>query len=215
MDVETAASDEIEQRLLDEEAQIARLRASQMVLLREVDRRQMPTAAGCRSLGEWVAGRLDVAPETARDLVATAHRLEDLPDVEDAVGSGEIGFDRAVAIGRFAGRDDSLDLLDDLAGYDVVGIRRLAAKRRRMTRIDEECPNPRPTLARTRPATRNDHHRTADSLRTSPLPHGVGDGARAQRRAGGGNLGARIAQMRPAAGVPERSEVGWGQPESQ
>ena len=110
-----------------------------MVFLREVDRRQAPTGAGCRSLGEWVAGRLDVAPETARDLVATTHRLQDLPDVEDAVEAGEIGFDRAVAIGRFAGRDDNVDVLNDMAGFDIAGIRRLAAKRRRMARIDEEC----------------------------------------------------------------------------
>jgi len=109
-----------------------------MVLLREVDRRQAPTAAGCRSLGEWVAGRLDVSRETARDLVATTHRLEDLPDVEEAVATGAIGFDRAVAVGRFADRDDNLDLLNDMAGYDIAGIRSLAAKRRRMTRIDEE-----------------------------------------------------------------------------
>ena len=83
---------------------IARERAAQMVLLREVDRRQASRSAGCRSLREWVAGRLDVAPETVRDLVATAHRLEDLLDVADAVGSGEIGFDRAVVVGRFAGQ---------------------------------------------------------------------------------------------------------------
>ena len=139
MDIKTAAIDVIEQQLLDEEAQIARLRASQMVLLREVDRCQGALAAGCRSLREWVAGRLDVSPETARDLVATMRRLEDLPDVADAVASGEIGFDRAVAVGRFASRDDNLDVLDDLAGFDVVGVRRLAAKRRRMTRVDEEC----------------------------------------------------------------------------
>ena len=86
-----------------------------------------------------VAGRFDVSPETARDLAATTHRLEDLPDVEEAVAEGEIGFDRAVAVGRFAGRDDNLDLLNDMAGYDIAGIRRLAAKRRRMTHIDEEC----------------------------------------------------------------------------
>ena len=71
MDIRTAAIGHIEQQLLDEEAQIARERASQMVLLREVDRRQGALAAGCRSLREWVAGRLDVAPETARDLVST------------------------------------------------------------------------------------------------------------------------------------------------
>ncbi len=139
MDIETAPIDVIEQQLLHGETEIARIRATQMVLLREVDRRQAPTAAGCRSLREWVAGRLDVAPETARDLVAATHRLEDLPDVREAVASGEIGFDRAVAVGRFAGRDDNLDLLNEMAAFDIAGIRQVAAKRRRMTRIDEEC----------------------------------------------------------------------------
>ena len=55
------------------------------------------------------------------------------------LGRVRSGFDRAVAVGRFASRDDNLDVLDDLAGFDVVGVRRLAAKRRRMTRVDEEC----------------------------------------------------------------------------
>ena len=104
--------DEIEQRLLDRELVIARARAEQMVLVREADRRQTPTASGCASLGEWVRGRLDVSPETARDLVATARRLEALPEVEDAVTAGVIGFDRAVAVGRFAGRDDTFNILE-------------------------------------------------------------------------------------------------------
>ena len=121
MDVETATIDQIEQRLLDDEAQIGRFRASQMVLLREVDRRQGVLAAGCRTLGEWVAGRLDVSPETARDLVATTRRLGDLSDVADAVAAGVAGFDRAVAVGRFAGRDDTLDVLGVVAGFDVAG----------------------------------------------------------------------------------------------
>jgi len=123
MGIETVTINEIEESLLRSEAVIARERASQMVLLREVDRRQAPTAAGCRSLAEWVAGRLDVAPETARDLVATSRHLGELPGVEEAVAAGEIGFDRAVAVGRFAGRDDNLDLVGDLAGYDIAGIR--------------------------------------------------------------------------------------------
>ena len=138
MDIETATNDQIEQELLRSETVIAQERAAQMVLLREVDRRQMPTASGCGSLGEWVRGRLDVAPETARDLVATAGHLEALPDVEDAVAAGEVGFDRAVAVGRFAGSDDTAGLLDEMAGFDIAGIRRRAARRRRMTRVDEE-----------------------------------------------------------------------------
>ena len=138
MNIETATIDEIERQLLADEAVIARARARQLVLLREVDRRQIPVASGCASLGEWVRGRLDVAPETARDLVATAKHLEELPDVEHAVASGRIGFDRAVAVGRFAGRDDTGNIVADMAGYDISGIRRRAAKQRRMTRIDEE-----------------------------------------------------------------------------
>ena len=71
MDIRTASIDHIERQLTRSESVIARARVSQMVLLREVDRRQGALAAGCRSLREWVAGRLDVSPETARDLVST------------------------------------------------------------------------------------------------------------------------------------------------
>jgi len=138
MDIETATNDEIEESLLRSEAVIARERASQMTLLREVDRRQVPMGAGCGSLGEWVRGRLDVAPETARDLVATAKHLAELPDVEEAIETGEIGFDRAVAVGRFARRDDTFDILNEMAGFDIAGIRNRAARRRRMTRADEQ-----------------------------------------------------------------------------
>ena len=138
MGVETATNESIEQQLLRGEAAIARIRATQMVLLREADRRQLPMGAGCGSLGEWVRGRLDVAPETARDLVATSRHLLELPDVEEAVETGQISFDRAVAVGKFAGRDDTGDILADMAGFDISGIRHRAAKRRRMTSIDEE-----------------------------------------------------------------------------
>ena len=56
-----------------------------MALLREIDRRQTPTADGCRSLAEWVTGRLDLAPDTAKTLVTAAYRCEWLPSVETAL----------------------------------------------------------------------------------------------------------------------------------
>ena len=46
MDIETATIDRIEQQLLRAEATIAQLRGAQMVLLREVDRRQAANADG-------------------------------------------------------------------------------------------------------------------------------------------------------------------------
>ncbi|MCJ7781149.1 MAG: HNH endonuclease [Acidimicrobiia bacterium] len=76
MDTTTSLTmDAIEQSLADGEATIARVRRSQMVLIREADRRQAPLIDGCRSMAEWVTGRLDVAPETAKTLVSTARRL--------------------------------------------------------------------------------------------------------------------------------------------
>ena len=88
----------IEQKLLQSETVRARERASQMSVVRELDRRQVALHDGCRSPTEWAAGRMDLACETARVLVATARRLEDLRDVDAAVASGEVGFDRAVGV---------------------------------------------------------------------------------------------------------------------
>ncbi len=59
-------------------------------------------------------------PETARTLVSTAKRLQEFPEVDPAVSTGVIGFDRAVAVSRFAGRDDSLDILNETAGFDIA-----------------------------------------------------------------------------------------------
>ena len=132
------ATDTIEKRLRESESVIARERANQMSLLRELDRRQVATRGGHRSRKEWVAGHIDVAPETAASLVTTAMRLEELPAVDEAVTTGEIGCDRAVAVSRFVGRDDACLILDETAGFDIEGIRSISARKRRMTKLDEE-----------------------------------------------------------------------------
>jgi len=137
MDTKSSTTEILEQQLIEDEAVIARARGRQMTVLRELDRRQVALRDGHRSLKEWATGRMDLAPETAGVLVSTARRLEDLPDVDAAVTTGEIGFDRAVAVGRLAGRDDALDLLSEAADYDIQGIRVLVVRRRRMSRLDE------------------------------------------------------------------------------
>ena len=136
MDTKTddLTTDTLEQRLLTGETTIARVRAAQMVLIREADRRQAPLADGCRSMAEWVTGRLHVAPETAKALVSTARRLEALPTVEDAVGDGSISFDRTTALARIAEPSEDQTIIDELAVYDVAGIRRLRSKRHRTSR---------------------------------------------------------------------------------
>ena len=134
MDTTTLTMDTIEQTLAAGEAAIARVRRSQMVLIREADRRQAPLADGCRSMAEWVTARLDVAPETAKTLVSTARRLETLPTVEDVTKVGTISFDRAVAVARIAIPSEDETIISELSVYDVAAIRRLRSNRHRMTR---------------------------------------------------------------------------------
>ena len=126
--------DAIERSLADGEATIARVRRSQMVLIREADRMQAPLMDGCRSMAEWVTGRLDVAPETAKTLVSTARRLESLPTVEQSTAVGSISFDRTVAVARVAVPSQDATIVDEVAVYDVAAIRRLVSNRHRLTR---------------------------------------------------------------------------------
>ena len=123
-------TDHLEQLLVRAETAVARARAAQLTVLGEIDRRQVATGDGCRSLAEWVAGRLDVAPETAAALVRAMHGLADRPALAAAVAEGEVTFDRAAALAR---SDDG-----DLARHlDISGIRRHTAAQRRVTRADE------------------------------------------------------------------------------
>ncbi|MFV9672591.1 MAG: DUF222 domain-containing protein [Acidimicrobiia bacterium] len=140
MDTTTLTMDTIEQSLAAGEATIARVRRSQMVLIREADRRQVPLADGSRSMAEWVTARLDVAPETAKTLVSTARRLEALPTVETATKDGTISFDRTVAVARIAIPSEDTSIVEEMSAYDVAAIRRLRSNRHRMTRdIEREA----------------------------------------------------------------------------
>ncbi|MCL1692777.1 MAG: HNH endonuclease [Actinomycetia bacterium] len=127
-------TDTLEQQLLVGEATIASVRAAQMTIIREIDRRQTPLADGCRSTAEWVTGRLDVAPETAKTLVSTARRLEALPTVEIATQHGSLSFDRTVALARIAVPSEDQTIINELSVYDIAAIRRLRSNRHRMSR---------------------------------------------------------------------------------
>ncbi|GMQ85401.1 MAG: hypothetical protein BMS9Abin07_0967 [Acidimicrobiia bacterium] len=137
MDFSEYSIDELEQFVTGIERVIGRGRAAQMAVLREVDRRQVPVSDGCRSLTEWVTGRLDVAPDTAKTLVNTARRLDELSLVEQAAAAGELTFDRTIAVARLAQAGDEEAVLEGSAGFDVAGIHRQAAYRRRMSRNQE------------------------------------------------------------------------------
>ena len=113
------------------QAEIGRLTAEQLLDLEEMDYRQVATADGCRSLSDWAAARIDIHPDTAKNLVRTMRRTADRPDLREALGSGEITFDRLEALSRIP---ESVGHLEHL---DVAGVRREAANRVRISAEDE------------------------------------------------------------------------------
>ena len=131
MDLDLLTQDQKERVLVDAEAEIARLRAVQLDVLEDLDRCQVATADGCRSLSEWTTARLDVHPDNAKCLVRTMRRTAERPDLREALARGEISFDRMEALSRIP---EDVGRLEHL---DVAGVRREAAKRIRITAEDE------------------------------------------------------------------------------
>lgn len=139
-DTENFSTDELEVRLVAIEQTIAQLRAEQASLIEIVDRRQVPLADGCRSLAEWVSGRLDIARRTAGQLIATARRLPEQDALAKALSDGELSFDRATALIRLNGHPGEfahvgLSALHQIAATEslTAGSERAAFERRHLT----------------------------------------------------------------------------------
>lgn len=134
---EGLSPDGLEQALVGAEAAISRLRHTQVRLLRRLDVAQVAAADGSRTLPEWVASRLDVAPETATTLVWAARHLTD--PMDEALGEGEVTLDRAAAVSRLSHSGAPQQVIDAAAGWDIVAIRRAAARRRHLDPPEEVC----------------------------------------------------------------------------
>ena len=128
MDWDQVSTDQLERRLSETEVIVSRARAVQLEVLEELDRRQVATGDGSRSLSEWLAARIDVSPSTAKGLVRTMRRTADQPELRGRLGSG-VSFDRVEALSRLSDRDPD----DLLLWTDVAGVHREAAKRVRIT----------------------------------------------------------------------------------
>ncbi len=128
IDFEALTPDQLEQVLGAAERRIAQLRWLQVQAIRSAIRRQVPLGDGCRTTAEWIRGRVDTTPETARSLEAVADL--DRAALDRALEDGVAGFDRVAE----AARGSSTDLAPHL---DIAGMRRVAARRHRVSRDQE------------------------------------------------------------------------------
>jgi len=123
--------DQREQRFVAAETLVSQIRAQQMEDLEVLDRAQVATGDGSRSLSEWVSTRLDMSRDSAKSLVRTVRRTVDRSDLRDALASGEVSFDRVEALSKIS---EDVGLLSHL---DVGGVYREASRRTRLTAEDE------------------------------------------------------------------------------
>src|SRR3990172_5531601 len=131
------STDRLEQELVASESRISSERAAQMALLSELDHRQVATGDGCRSLHEWTASRLDLAPENAKTLVNTARRLFDLPELAKRLSVGEVSFDRMAEVSKVAQSGKEAETLEWSLSWDISGLRCQRALSERLGRAAE------------------------------------------------------------------------------
>ena len=124
-----------ETNLCDAQREIDRLRGRQLGWLKMVIRRRGIVRDGYRSLVDWTASRLDIPHTVARDLAYLARRLDD--DTIDLIRRGHLAFDRTVSTQRLLQSGATPSDVAESADLDLVGVGRMAARFRKLSRGDE------------------------------------------------------------------------------
>ena len=133
-----SAPDALELSLEASERLMSQIRARQIEAIRVLDTEQVAARDGARSIQDWVAARLDVSTETARELVTAAKLLEEHASSAAALAAGDMSFDRALATAPLAVSGAETDVVSASAGYDIAGVRRLTSRRHRITTRSEQ-----------------------------------------------------------------------------
>jgi Domain of unknown function (DUF222)/HNH endonuclease len=133
MELGSYSEDQLDELIAGGERQISSIRLVQMAAIVEKRRRKSHLQDGHRSIVDWAAARADVTHETARSLCWTATRLQEAPEVAEALASGYISFDRAQLLARLPEEHRS-----DHEGHDISQLGRLVAHHKRLTREREK-----------------------------------------------------------------------------
>ena len=83
-----------------------------LVLIAELDRREVWAAQGALSCAHWLSWACGIDTHTAREKVRVARALTELPLLSDALAKGELGYSKARALTRIATSENEADLLN-------------------------------------------------------------------------------------------------------
>jgi hypothetical protein len=96
-----------------------------MRLLAEFDRRSGWRDTGFSSTAEWLAWRIGIKPNAARERLRTALALEHLPQISDAMRNGELSFTKVRALTRVATPESEPTLLDFARAGSAANLERM------------------------------------------------------------------------------------------
>ena len=83
-----------------------------LVLIAELDRREVWAAQGALSCAHWLSWACGIDTHTAREKVRVARALTGLPLLSEALAKGELGYSKVRALTRIATSENEADLLN-------------------------------------------------------------------------------------------------------
>lgn len=113
------SDDELEEELCTEAANLAVAECRLVLLIGELDRREIWAAGGLRSCAHWLNWRCGVSLATAREQVRVGRSLPDLPVATEAFASGELSYSKIRAITRVARCSTEAELVE-MARYTTA-----------------------------------------------------------------------------------------------
>ncbi len=129
--------DSWQEEIVEVEAAITRLRARQVVLIRQWDRYQVDCGDGARTMGDWTSARLDLSYQTATRLTQLAHSNDF--EIDQAMAQGKWGLDRAAALTKLRSAGLNPHELTEVAeNYSLGRLYGLLNRLRHVTPTDEQ-----------------------------------------------------------------------------
>jgi hypothetical protein len=111
MSPEKLPLERLEQEITELAAHIHAATCRWLCLVAEFDRRDGWAQWGAKSCATWISWTCGVAPNSAREHVRVARRLDELPTIRDAFAAGELSYSKVRAVTRVATAENANDLL--------------------------------------------------------------------------------------------------------
>ena len=108
-----------------------------LVLIAELDRREVWAAQGALSCAHWLSWACGIVTNTAREKVRVARALIELPLLSEALAKGELGYSKVRALTRIATAGNEADLLNIALHGTAQHVEKFVRLYRRAKRAEE------------------------------------------------------------------------------